>query len=276
MRSTIQDKLSTMQNHQTKSPTLAKPQRRTGVQSIARAGSVLRALASRPYGIGLAELATAVELPKSTVHRLVGALASEELVSTSADGKIVLGGAFARLGAAGSRPLEDQLEPVLRALRETVDETVDLAVLDAGAMRFVAQLPAGHRLRAVSSVGARFPLHCTANGKALLAALPVQRALDLLPARLSRSTPHTISSRAALLAELEQVRARGVAFDREEHTEGIAAVGAAVLDETGPVAAISIPVPTARFAGSERRYAKAIAAAASDASGLLMQAPNGS
>jgi DNA-binding IclR family transcriptional regulator len=252
----------------------AAPQtpRRTGVQSIARAGAVLRALASQPRGLGLADLAAAVGLPKSTVHRLVGALASEDLVGTDDGGKIVLGGALARLGAARSRALQDELDPLLRRLREEVEETVDLAVLDAGAMRFVAQLPASHRLRAVSAVGARFPLHCTANGKALLAALPTDRVLALLPARLPRSTSHTIVSRARLLTELERVRVDGVAFDREEHTEGIAAVGAAVLDEAGPVAAISIPVPTARFAGHERRYAKAVAVAARDASRLLVQA----
>jgi DNA-binding IclR family transcriptional regulator len=263
--------LSAMQNDSNPTPSVTPP-RRTGVQSIARAGAVLRALAAQPQGLGLGELAGAVELPKSTVHRLVGALASEDLVSTGASGKIMLGGALARLGAAGTRPLQDELDPTLRRLREEVEETVDLAVLDAGAMRFVAQLPASHRLRAVSAVGARFPLHCTANGKALLAALAPDRVLALLPARLPRSTPHTIVSRPALLAELARVRTGGVAFDREEHTEGIAAVGAAVLDQTGPVAAISIPVPTTRFAGRERRYAKAVAAAATDASRLLAQA----
>lgn len=258
-----------MQDKDHKRAGVAQPQRRAGVQSIARAGSVLRALAAKPQGVGLAELAGAVELPKSTVHRLVGALASEDLVSTGPDGKIVLGGALARLGAAGSRPLQDELDPILRGLREEVEETVDLAVADLGAMRFVAQLPASHRLRAVSAVGARFPLHCTANGKALLAALPADRLLGLLPARLPRSTPHTIVSRAVLLAELDRVRADGVAYDREEHTEGISAVGAAVLDASGPVAAISIPVPTTRFAGRERRYANAVARAAKDASRLL-------
>ena len=122
---------------------------------------------------------------------------------------------------------------------------------------------------AVSAIGARFPLYCTANGKALLAALPVDRALALLPARLPRLTPHTIATRAALLRELEQIRAGGVAFDRQEHTEGICAVGAAVLNAEGPVAAISLPVPTPRFRGSEKRYARAVAAAAREASRLL-------
>jgi len=259
--------LSTMQHNGILRAAAPAP-RREGVQAIARAGAVLRALQANPLGLSLADLAEAVELPKSTVHRLVGALATEELVSTVA-GKIQLGGAIARLGAAGSRVLQDELRPVLAALRDELDETVDLAVLDGAAMRFVEQLPAAHRLRAVSSVGATFPLHCTANGKALLAGMPRERVLALLPARLARSTPNTIVTRAALFAELEQIRERGVAFDREEHTEGISAVGAAVLSGEGAIAAISVPVPTARFRGRDDHYAEAVLDAADAASRSL-------
>ena len=126
-----------------------------------------------------------------------------------------------------------------------------------------------HRLRAVSAVGARFPAHCTANGKAFLAALPPDRALALLPARLPRCTPHTIVKRSALLQELERVRGRGVAFDREEHTEGICAVGAAVLGPLGPLAAISVPMPTTRFRAGEQRCAAAVQRAAREAAAAL-------
>jgi DNA-binding IclR family transcriptional regulator len=235
---------------------------RGGVRSIARAGAVLRALESAPAGLPLGELSTAVDLPKSTVHRLVAALAAEDLVGTAPDGRIRLGGGLARLGAASRESLGAELMPVLRDLHAELDETVDLAVLDGGSARFVEQIAAPHRLRAVSAVGAAFPLHCTANGKALLAALPPEHARALLPARLERFTPDTIVARKDLLAELDAVRAAGVARDREEHTEGICAVGAAVLDPAGaPLAAISVPVPTPRFAGREAHYADRLLAA---------------
>jgi len=242
--------------------------RRPGIQAIARAAAVLRALEGEPRGLALGELAAAVQLPKSTVHRLAAALADEGLV-TLAGGRIRLGAELARLGAATRRTLRDDLRPVLEELRAQVDETVDLAVLDGATARFVDQVPAAHRLRAVSAVGAGFPLHCTANGKALLAALPDDQALALLPARLERLTPATITSRAALLEELARIRRAGVAIDREEHTEGICAVGAVVADPAGPVAAISIPVPLTRFAGNEARYAAAVRAAAAAGTALL-------
>jgi len=243
--------------------------RRHGVQAIARAAAVLRALERTPQGLALGELAAAVELPKSTVHRLVTALAGEDLVAQDADGRVRLGGAIARLADAGRESLADRLRPVLLELRRELEETVDLAVLDGAAVRFVDQLPAPHRLRAASAVGEVFPLHCTANGKALLAALPEEAALDLLPGRLPRLTPRTIVSRAALRAELARIREAGVAFDREEHTEGICAVGAAISDGAGSVAAISVPVPTQRFAGREDELAAAVRAIADRCTRLL-------
>lgn len=245
--------------------------RRPGVQSIARAGRVLRALEAAPDGLPLVELAAAVELPKSTVHRLVGALADEGLVSAGPGGHVTLGPLLERLAAATRLTLPERVRPALERLRDELEETVDLAVLDGGELRFVDQLPAPHRLRAVSAVGDAFPLHCTANGKALLAALAPERALVLLPSRLPRLTPATIASHAALQAELERIRAAGgVAFDREEHTEGICAVGAVVRDAAGaPVAAISVPVPTPRFRRREARLGRAVAAVAREASALL-------
>ncbi|HEX5713268.1 MAG TPA: IclR family transcriptional regulator [Solirubrobacterales bacterium] len=243
-------------------------ERRPGVQSIARAAAVLRALELAPEGLALGELATAVELPKSTAHRIVAALAAEDLVAQSV-GRARLGPALARLGTAAREATAERLRPVLLGLRRELDETVDLAVLDGAAVRFVDQVPAPRRLRAMSAVGELFPLHCTANGKALLAALPPEQAQALLPRRLPRLTANTIVSRDELLAELESVRAAGVAIDREEHTEGICAVGAAIPVGGEPAAAISVPVPVQRFRAGEAEVISAVRAAAAAATQLL-------
>jgi DNA-binding IclR family transcriptional regulator len=254
----------------TADPQGAPDARRRGVQSIARAAAVLRALGDRPEGAALGELAAATQLPKSTVHRIVAALMAEDLVAQSVDGRIGLGGGIARLGLAVRESVAEQLRPVLLDLRREVDETVDLAVLDGASVRFVDQVPAPRRLRATSSVGELFPLHCTANGKALLAALPEDRAAALLPDRLHSLTPHTIVSLDDLEGALAEVRREGVAYDREEHTEGICAVGAAISDGSDPAAAaISVPVPTPRFRGSEAALAAAVKSAVKTAEALL-------
>jgi DNA-binding IclR family transcriptional regulator len=231
---------------------------RHGIQAIARAARVLRALEAVPAGMTLGDLSAAVELPKSTVHRIVGALAAEELVTAPARGPVRLGSALARLATASRHALREELAPVLLALRQELEETVDLAVLEGATVRFVDQLAAPHRLRAESAVGAVFPAHATANGKALLAALPDEQVAALLPERLERFTSNTITSRDELLAELATIRREGVAYDREEHTEGISAVGAAIVDDGGPVAAISVPAPSVRFARERERNARAL------------------
>jgi DNA-binding IclR family transcriptional regulator len=225
--------------------------RRNGIQVVARVGGVLRALAQAPDGLSLSELALAVAMPKSTVHRLIAALEAEEFVTPARAGKIHLGRGIARLGAATRDGLRDQIRPFLLRLHQELGETVDLSVYEGSAARFIDHIPAPHRLRAVSAVGAAFPLHCTANGKALLAAMAEEQAGAVLPARLPALTPNTITSRKDLWEELDRVRAERVAYDREEHTLGISAVGAVVSDPYGAVAAISVPVPAQRFAGNE-------------------------
>jgi len=245
-------------------------ERRHGVQSIARAAAVLRTLETAPAGLGLGELAVEVGLAKSTVHRLVGALVEEGFAARGADGRVRLGPALARLGAASQEALGERLRPVLLGLRRELDETVDLAVPDGTSVRFVDQVPAPHRLRTVSSIGELFPLHCTANGKALLAAMPTDRVLALLPEQLPRLTAVTITRRSELLLELSEVSGSGIAFDREEHSEGICAVGAAITTGDGSaIAAISIPVPAQRFAGREDELAMKVRDAAAAATDLL-------
>jgi DNA-binding IclR family transcriptional regulator len=244
--------------------------RTTGVQVIARAADVLRSLQGHPHGLSLSEIATRVGLARSTVHRLVAALEQEGfVVPASPNGRVRLGPMLARLAAASRGDLRDELHPALARLAAEVEETVDLAVLEGAGVRFLDQIPAPHRLRAVSAVGETFPAHCTANGKALLAALPRDQVERVLPRRLTPYTPNTIASRPALWTELDAVREAGVAYDREEHTLGVCAVGATIDDAVGSVAAITVVAPADRFAKSEKVLAEALLATCAEASRLL-------
>jgi DNA-binding IclR family transcriptional regulator len=228
-----------------------------GVQVITRAADILRALDDVPAGLSLSEIAERVGLAKSTVHRLVVALEAEGFViSASPNGRARLGPGLAVLAAAATGDLVGHLRPHLLELATGLEETVDLAVLDGDDVLFIDQIAAPRRLRAVSAIGARFPLYCTANGKALLAAQPREEASQLLPARLPGRTPATITSRTRLWEELDEVRRTGVAYDREEHTLGICAVGASVRDRLGHLVAITVVVPTQRFTRNEARLAE--------------------
>jgi len=243
---------------------------RSGIQVIARAAELLRALDGEPQGLSLSQIAGRIGLPRSTVHRLVTALEREGFVAAaSPNGRVRLGPELLRLAEGGRRDIQAELRPLMQRLFDDLDETVDLAVLDGDHLRFIDQIPAPHRLRAVSAVGATFPLHCTANGKAILALLGDEAASALLPPRLERFTPATTIQRRALLAELAEIRERGVALDREEHTTGISAASIAVRDPRGTLAAISVPMPTQRFTGREAAIVRTLRAARADATATL-------
>lgn len=224
------------------------------VQVLNRAISILRVLRDTG-GLNLSRLAAEVGLARTTVHRIVSTLEAENLVTTATpDGKIQLGIELISLGVAVNSDLRRELRPYLESLSVEVDETVDLAILDKDRLLFIDQIARPRRLRAVSGIGMAFPLHCTANGKAMLAAMPEDQLKNLIPEKLQGFTPNTIQTRENLLQELEKVRSLGVALDREEHTVGICALGAVVHGPLGKLAAISIPVPSVRFYGNEDKF----------------------
>jgi DNA-binding IclR family transcriptional regulator len=219
-----------------------------GVQVIARAAAVLRSLEGKPEGLSLAQIAREVGLPRSTVQRIVAALATEDFVSEAQPGRGVrIGAGLARIAASISSNLTDILHPHLVALRDDVGETVDLSILSGGSAVFIDQIAGQQRLVALSGIGERFPLHCTANGKAILACFNKQDAAALIDRSLAEHPAHPLADRAKLVRELDLVRRRNVAYDIGEHDVGIGAVGAAVLDAYGRPVAVSIPAPTHRF-----------------------------
>jgi DNA-binding IclR family transcriptional regulator len=185
-------------------------------------------------------------------------VAEQFVVPHSPNGGIRLGPGLIPLAASIHIELCREVRPYLEKLSREVSETVDLAILNMDKVVFIDQVAVPQRLQAVSAIGAAFPLHCTANGKAILATLPLEQVEHLLPQELPPLTAHTITSRAQLVDELTHIRVEGVAYDREEHTIGICAVGAVIRDAASSFAAVTIPLPSARFAGNEQKLAKTL------------------
>jgi DNA-binding IclR family transcriptional regulator len=230
-----------------------------GVQVIARAAEILRSLKGHPEGLSLSQISREVGLARSTVHRIVNALAAEDFVtSASPNGRIRLGIGLTPLAAWVNNEIRHQLHPYLEQLSREVDETVDLAVLDKNQVFFIDQVAVPQRLQAVSGIGITFPVHCTANGKALLAELPTEQVEEMLPEHLEGFTPSTITQREQLLEELKRIRSERIAFDREEHTQGICAVGKTVWDPMGNLVAVTVPVPAIRFYSNEEKLVSAL------------------
>ncbi|MCQ6276087.1 IclR family transcriptional regulator [Bacillus sp. V3B] len=231
----------------------------SNIQVISRAAKILRTLREHPKGLSLSQIAKEVSLARSTVQRIVTTLEQENFVAAAtANGGFRLGPEIAILAAAVHSNLREEIRPFLIQLSNRVNETVDLSILDNGKVLFVDQIIAAHPLQATSQPGAAFPLHCTANGKAILASLPIMQVEKLLPEQLKPYTDNTITKRDELLEELEKVRREGVAFSKEEHVHGVCAVGAVVFDRIGNRSAISIPLPSTRFYGNEDKLTTAL------------------
>jgi DNA-binding IclR family transcriptional regulator len=218
------------------------------IQVIARASAILRALEDQPLGLSLGDIASRVGLARSTVQRIVAALAAEKfLIAASPTGRVRLGPTITRLATSVSTDFVAIARPHLARLSEELQETVDLAVIRGDHLLFIDQAVGPQRLRAVSAVGESFPLYCTANGKAYLAQLGDRAVEQLIGRKFEKRTPRTIVALADLLKELKVVRGAGVAYDLEEHTPGICAIGVALRDPFGNHVAISVPVPAQRF-----------------------------
>ena len=189
----------------------------------------------------------------------MGALETEKLViSASPTGRVRLGPALLRLAASVESDFAALARPFIAELSQALRETVDCSAVRKDQLVFTDQVIGPQRLRTVSAVGETFPLYCTANGKAYLAQLSEDEIVALIGREYPARTPHTLTRFSELLPELEEARQRGIAFDREEHMEGVCAAGTAFRDQLGNPVAISVPVPAQRFYGREDAIARAL------------------
>ncbi len=243
-------------------PLVSAKNDKSQVQVIARAATILRALEEENAGLSLGQIAQRVNLARSTVQRIVAALETESLViAATPNGRVRLGPAILRLAASVRSDFIAATRPLLERLSAELQETVDLSVVKKDHLVFIDQVIAAQRLRTVSAVGETFPLYCTANGKAYLAQLSEQSVEKLIGRTYEARTPNTLTQIETLREELAKVRANsGVAFDREEHTLGICAAGVALRDPLGNSVAISVPVPSQRFADQQAHIAERLLA----------------
>ncbi|MEV4168122.1 IclR family transcriptional regulator [Nonomuraea sp. NPDC049709] len=210
--------------------------------------AVLAELARHPDGIGLEEMARAVDSPKPTVHRALAALRRAGFAAQHGHGRYVLGDEFLRMAFAHheARPDHVRVMPILKALCDRHGETVHYAVLDGPSVVYRSKLdPESGAVRLTSVVGGRNPAHCTAVGKMLLAhALPDAQAVRAWVGdrELKRPTERSIGTVEELHAELVRIREQGYAADDQENEPGVncVAVPAYLNSPTTPSGAISV------------------------------------
>lgn len=222
------------------------------VQVLDRAAGILQALADAPSALAPGEIAQRLSLHKSTIHRLLAALEQLGYIRKHpADGRFSLGLKLFEFGsrAVATLNLHSYGQPLLDALVAETGETAHLCIMDDGHMVSVLIAESTRTVRTPATVGRRTPMHCTAVGKAMLAHVsdPIR---DMVLAEYPRRarTRRTLVTRAAVMAELARVRARGYAVDDEEIEVGLRCIGAPVRNHSGLViAAVSIAGPAFRL-----------------------------
>jgi len=222
------------------------------VQSLCRALSILNVIAEDDGGLTMTNISQSTGLPLSTTHRLLTTLQHERYVRYDPALSLwkmgvqafVIGNAFVR-----SRDIIMMSRPFMATLMEKSGETTNLAVADHGECIYLAQIECRQMMRVQAKPGSRVPIHSSAVGKALLAAMPEEKTKKFIQMReFERATDKTVIDQRALCKEIKSTRALGYGRDDEEHCVGLRCVASAVFDEFGePIAAISLSGPRARI-----------------------------
>jgi IclR family acetate operon transcriptional repressor len=221
-----------------------------GLQSVDRALRALELIADAGE-LGVTELGRRLGVHKATASRLIATLGDRGMVERDpVTEKFRLGFGLIRLAGAAMAGMDlvRTSRPLVEDLAERTHETVNLGVLSGDAVVYIDQVTGTRSIVAVSWVGRRTPLHCTSNGKVLLAWLSDSERARVLGSRLERQTRSTVTEPAKLRDQLEEIRRRGYAVTMEELEEGLNAVSAPVRRADGVVvAALSVSGPAFRM-----------------------------
>ncbi|MDD3212585.1 MAG: IclR family transcriptional regulator [Eubacteriales bacterium] len=251
-------------------------ERANPVQSIDRVFDIIELLSSYPRGLLLSDIALPVNLPKSTVHRLLLSLIERGYVVKEPDmGRYQL---TIRMFEVGSRAIDvlnimTIARPYYEHLADITQEIIHLVKRDGEDVVYLAKIDASSAtVRTSSTIGMRSKMYYTGVGKAILANLPTDEARRIWDSSdIQRFTPNTITTWDVLAAEMEKIRTLGYATDNEEHEPGVRCVAAPIFDcYSRPAYAMSISAPITRMSDADiLRYAPMLVSTAREISHYL-------
>ena len=226
------------------------------VQSIERAFALLRALATAPYGV--TELAEQVDLPKSTVARLLSALESEGAVTQDEmGGEYRLGDGLLDIAGAAQpgRNLVATVRPFLLELSEEMGEAAGLGIMQGRDIYYLDHAEPEADVMVRDWTGEVLPMHSVPSGMAILAHLPQDEIAAYLAEPAEAVTPNTLVDPTAIHERLDAVRNLGYAWGYEEGVDGINSLAAPIISAGGEVvAAIHVHGPAYRFPNPDRTH----------------------
>lgn len=207
-----------------------------------------------PAAAGVREMAQALGVAPSTVHRILGQLEEEQIVQSEPDsGRYRLGVEFFRLAwrATSRFSISSAALPLMRELVAACNETAILGVYDSvrQEMIFTAAVESQHPLRYVLELNKWLPVYAGATGLAIMAFLPEQERREIVTrTRLAPLTERTVTDPARLEREMEQIRRQGYAITRGQRIPGAVGMGAPIWGPDGRVVAdLALTIPEHRF-----------------------------
>lgn len=227
------------------------------IQAAYKTLQILLVFGEPPHRFTLSQIATCAHMEKGQAYRSLKTLEEAGFVRLEEDQRYVLTPVIHTLGLAAYNSSDSSLvklaDAQLSSLATTIRETVALFAL-AGDYAICLDIRESNKaVRWSSMIGRAISLHAGAAPKAILAFLSEEeqaRILDELPL-LPHYTPHTVTQRESLEAELTTTRERGYAVGNEDFDPETRAVAAPIFDQGGKVvAAISIGAPSFRFPSS--------------------------
>jgi IclR family pca regulon transcriptional regulator len=218
-----------------------------GIQSVSRALSILELFSDKRPSLSVSQVAELTGLNRATCYRFCQTLRQLGYLEELPERRFRPGLKAVSLAhsALSSRELPELALPYLRRLREDINETVNMGLLDDTEVVYVARVLSDHLISLRLYVGSRLPAFASSLGRSILAFLPQEQAESIIDrSDLTQITSHTIVNRKQLLAELKTIRERGYALNDQEVANGLRGVAAPVLTETGkPIAAINVSIP---------------------------------
>ena len=229
------------------------------VHSLDRALEILLLFQQEGRELGVTQIATLMNLQKSTVHRTLSTLEGKGFIQQNQEtGRYWLGMRLYSLGmlVREKLPLSRLLAPYAKELAEKYREAVHLSVLDTSALEprhlVIDKVESSQVLSLTPPIGSSEPCHCSAGGKCLLAFSSPEYLKRFEGCRLRSFTPHTIIEWAKLKAELDVIRERGYSVSDEELELGLTCIAAPVFARGEEIiAALSLSGPTSRMKTEE-------------------------
>lgn len=206
------------------------------VKSLNKAIDILDALSATRGGLSLSEISVRCGFPKSTAHALASTMRDRGLIRQLPDGSYALGMRLFEYGSAVSKAFDiaSVARPYLESLSSlTGANSVITMYNDYSAVSFDYAV-SSTGVQIIPEIGVKLPLHCTSQGKLMLAFLSDRKLMSIFrDNQLVQYTPHTIVDTDRLLEQIIEIRSAGYAVEDGEYKIGLRSVSAPVTDSSG-------------------------------------------